>query len=207
MDRIIDWRIVMAMNDSGDIETWTDIAGFSRYLISSHGHIYSVNSLRRKSTYFTPRGYRRITLINDNGKRKGKFLHDLVGDAFVPATAEDKALKRRLHFKDGDRLNVHWTNLERQTRAYITQKCQIKPTGSSPFRGVFKLKTGWAARIYVAGKRYSLGVFETEMIAAAVYNACAVMIYTTAARQNPVLPLSLHPSYSVPLERDPASDI
>lgn len=195
MAAVIRWRKVLALM-MNEAEIWMDIAEFPNYKISTHGNVFSLVTLQNRRTYTTPSGYLRITLRTPEGKNKGKFIHSLVGDAFCPETQEDKAYKRILHFKDGDKMNVHWSNLERQSRGFITQGQHISPSPTSMFRGVTKMKTGWKTTIYFKKTRHIMGIFPTQEIAASVYNALAVMIYTDRARQNPVPPLS-----SVPFER------
>jgi len=85
---------------------WAKIDGFDRYSISDHGDVWS--SIRKKIlskniTY----GYEYVGLMKD-GKRHIKYIHRLVGQAFV----ENPKNKPQINHLDSNRINNHFSNLE-----------------------------------------------------------------------------------------------
>jgi hypothetical protein len=59
----------------------------------------------------------------------------------------------------------------------------LRPT-SSQFKGVHRIPAGWRARIGVAGRRLSLGVFDDEAAAARAYDEAALTHFGAFARTN-----------------------
>lgn len=96
-------------------EIWKDIKGFEgRYRISNTGKVYSMprsGSGGHKGMYLKPKphsaGYRYVSL-KCNGREKGKSIHRLVAEHFIP----NPASKPQVNHKDGDKTNNHVSNLE-----------------------------------------------------------------------------------------------
>lgn len=99
-------------------ENWSKLENFSRYLISDKGRVKCI--LRRNNAYnnyykadyimqqFNYKGYRKIQLTNDSGKRVTMFVHRLVALAFLPQTVG----KKFINHKDGNKTNNCVENLE-----------------------------------------------------------------------------------------------
>ena len=112
------------MNDS---EVWKGVAGYEGvYQVSNLGRVRSVDRLvkysdGRKYTYkgkiIKPTcdkgGYTTVNLYK-NGKVKGKYIHRLVAEAFIPS--HNNYLE--INHKDEDKTNNHVANLEWCTREY-----------------------------------------------------------------------------------------
>ena len=62
------------------------ILGFSKYLIGSLGNVYSYQSgvLRKLAPVNNGTEYYQVGITDDAGKRRRKYIHRLVAEAFVP---------------------------------------------------------------------------------------------------------------------------
>ena len=99
-------------------EKWKQLKNFSRYLISNKGRVKCI--LRRNNAYnnyyvadyimrdFNFKGYRKIQLTNDDGKRITISVHRLVALAFLPKIDG----KNLVNHKDGNKQNNCVENLE-----------------------------------------------------------------------------------------------
>jgi HNH endonuclease len=89
------------------METKT-IPGFSRYLVTRCGHIWSEHkgAIMRSGT--DDRGYRRQPLKSDSGKVVCVYLHRVVAQAFLPAPIGDAC---EVDHIDGDPRNNDASNL------------------------------------------------------------------------------------------------
>ena len=88
-----------------------------RYLIEKDGSVYSLfgsRGLRKKpkkiKTQIDCRGYIRIAIFFDGGKKLSTRLHRLVANAFLGLDLFDKNLT--VHHKDGNKTNNSIENLE-----------------------------------------------------------------------------------------------
>ena len=88
-------------------EEWVEIRGFSDYLISSWGRVYSFKSDRLLQPWPNTDGYPQIDL-SQSGKRNTKLVHRLVAQHFVPG--EDVGLE--VNHIDGDKTYNNERNLE-----------------------------------------------------------------------------------------------
>jgi hypothetical protein len=88
-----------------------------RYLISENGEVYSLfgsRGLRKKykklKTQIDDKGYVKVTVFLDSGKRFATRVHRLVASAFLNLNLYDKNL--HVHHKDENKQNNHFNNLE-----------------------------------------------------------------------------------------------
>lgn len=88
--------------------------------------------------------------------------------------------------RDGDTLNNRRSNLRPATSRLNARN--RRPVGEVPFAGVTRVAHGYQALIHPDGLHIALGVYRTELEAAAVYNAAAIRIYGEFARLNAVGP-------------------
>jgi hypothetical protein len=89
----------------------------SRYIATSDGRIFSLFGSRgvRKnpkeiSQHTDKKGYKKVTVFFDNGKRYATRTHRLIASAFLNLDLLDKNLT--VHHKDGNRANNNADNLE-----------------------------------------------------------------------------------------------
>jgi len=98
------------------MEVWKDITGYEgRYKVSSFGRLKSLSNGKwgfRPVTAIiigtVSCGYRRVQLRDRNGRYKGRLVHRLVAEAFIP-NPENKPCINHI---DGDKANNHIDNLE-----------------------------------------------------------------------------------------------
>lgn len=89
------------------MEIWKDIPGYEgKYQISNKGNVKSLLSDKNIKP-FNCNGYLKITLY-DNGRKKHKFVHRLVADAFC----EKKDACNEVNHIDYNRQNNDSSNLE-----------------------------------------------------------------------------------------------
>jgi len=69
--------IPIQRKDGTPIE-WEQAKGFSKYLISTDGQIYSLKSDKLLLQGLTPQGYKQVDVCNDEGIKKHMKVHRLV---------------------------------------------------------------------------------------------------------------------------------
>lgn len=114
-------------------EIWKDVKGFGGdYEVSNYGRVRSNKNSRRKAKLDvdgnrimnvkkTKTGFCRIGLYY-KGKLRLKEVHILVAEAFVP----NPEMHVHVNFKDGDKFNIYYENLE-----WSDRKKQAKSTRDS----------------------------------------------------------------------------
>ena len=103
------------------VEVWKDIENFSKYQVSNLGNIKSKerytkakNSeiIHRKAFllkgFVNKKGYKQVTLYDDNGKPKTMRVHKLVALTFI----ENENNLPQINHIDGNKLNNEVSNLE-----------------------------------------------------------------------------------------------
>jgi len=86
---------------------------FERYEVSIHGDVRNRKTKRILKPFTIGKGYRAVTLTKVTNKRKIKYVHRLIGKAFI----DNKGLPEINH-KDEDKTNNHVSNLEWCTHKY-----------------------------------------------------------------------------------------
>lgn len=103
------------------VEIWKDIENFSKYQVSNLGNIKSKDRytkakdneiIHRKEfllkEFINKKGYKQVTLYDDNGKPKTIRVHKLVALAFI----KNKNNLPQINHKDGNKQNNCVDNLE-----------------------------------------------------------------------------------------------
>ena len=104
---------------------WEQAEGFSRYLISTDGKIYSLKSDRLLPQGITERGYKQVDVYNDMGVKKHMKVHRLVYMAHVGVIPNGL----QVNHKDENKTNNCIDNLELMTNkencSYGTRNARI----------------------------------------------------------------------------------
>ena len=95
------------------LEVLKSIPGFSNYKISSWGRVYSINTNEFMKPQVHDKGYLRVDLYDDTGRKRHMKIHRLVACAFVPNIFN----KPHINHIDGNNQNNSYTNLEWVTDA------------------------------------------------------------------------------------------
>ena len=96
------------------MEIYKDIPGYhGKYQITSWGRVWSVDKQKFLKLEVHHKGYLRVDLFDDSGKRKHYKVHRLVATAFIPNPKD----KPQVNHKDGNKQNNSFTNLEWVTDA------------------------------------------------------------------------------------------
>jgi|DEB0MinimDraft_10_1074344.scaffolds.fasta_scaffold10553_4 hypothetical protein len=85
----------------------TSIEGFSNYVIMEDGEVISLITSKTMKPWISNNGYKRIDLINDNGKKQKMYLHRLIALAHIPNPLNKPMID---HF-DQNKLNNNIENL------------------------------------------------------------------------------------------------
>ena len=126
-------------------EVWKDVTGYEGlYMISDKGSVHSVerrDALGRKQGGFTlipkrnKNGYLQVHLY-ENGMMKGKWIHRLVAEAFVPNPKKFSEVNHRDEVKDNNELsNLEWCDRSYNTN-YGTRNKRISQKQSKKVRAV-----------------------------------------------------------------------
>ncbi len=89
------------------LEVFKPIEGYEQYFITSWGNVYHAPTGKRLIPEQTSKGYLRVHLYNENGRKHFK-VHRLVANAFIPNPFN---LPQVNHI-DGNKENNSITNLE-----------------------------------------------------------------------------------------------
>ncbi len=105
------------------MELWKDIENFSKYQVSNLGRIkskgrYTKVGIKNQDKcyrkehivdgFINKKGYKQVTLYDDNGKPKTMRVHKLVALAFI----KNNNNLPQINHKDGNKLNNYVDNLE-----------------------------------------------------------------------------------------------
>jgi len=97
-------------------ENWNVLDGLSNYEISTEGRIRHSNTKKLLKLTPSESGYIRIPLVDDNGEKKGHFVHRLVAQTFLP-NPENKPQVDHINRKKSNNCvkNLRWaTQIENQ---------------------------------------------------------------------------------------------
>jgi len=98
------------------------IPGFEQYWISENGEIFNKHGARVYGAIHS-NGSMRVQLRKDN-KTYSKYVHRLIADAYVPNPDN----KKEVTLKDGDKKNIHYSNLQWSTRSECVKGKKHKKT-------------------------------------------------------------------------------
>lgn len=121
------------------LERWTQLEGYSKYLISSSGRIYSLFQHKLlKITEHPHTGYMKVKLRCDDGTVPTWYLHRLVASAFLPRFRGET----EVNHIDGNKKNNSLFNVEWMTKEENARHAQLNGLGNC------KLKPAEVRSIY-----------------------------------------------------------
>jgi len=128
----------------GKQEIWKEIPGFSNYLASNKGRIYSKFYNKTLKQCGTKDGYLKVTLYK-NHKGTTKKSHRFIALTFIP----NKLDKPQINHKDGNKKNNNIENLE-----WCTLKENINHAKKTGLINSEKAKAAYKTRLRIYGKEY-----------------------------------------------------
>lgn len=133
-------------------EEWRDIFGFEgRYQVSNTGKVRGLVSANNGRKLFNTKphelrsvdnkGYRRVVLLDDSGKRCNRSVHRLVAAAFIGDCTD-----MQINHKDGNKTNNNVENLEICDQSYNTIHAYklglMKPCNNGLWKAINVIKDG-----------------------------------------------------------------
>jgi len=135
------------------MEKWKKVDGFPGYYVSDKGNLKSIDRLVKRvkkngEEYYSSlkgrnikatldkHGYYKVNIADSSGKKKNRFIHRLVGIAFI----DNPEHKPVINHKDANKTNNRLENLEWATLSENHQHAQENdliayPTGEKHWRG------------------------------------------------------------------------
>lgn len=166
-------------------EVWKEVPGFSLYLCSSLGRIFSIRKKKLMQPFIQNSGYLCVDLRNKGENRQRFLVHRIVALTFISNPSD----KPNVNHIDGNKLNNSIDNLEWVTNSEnilharknllnpynkptLGKKLNGKRKAYSKYYGVFKDNTRkcWGASITINKKVYGRKRFKSEEEAAQHYN-------------------------------------
>lgn len=90
------------------LEVFRPIKGYEDYEVSTWGRVFNKRTGRYLIPHVHDKGYLRVDLYDEKGRRKHAKIHRLVAEAFVPNIYG----KPQVNHIDGNNQNNSYTNLE-----------------------------------------------------------------------------------------------
>ena len=125
------------------IEEWRDIKGYEKlYQVSNLGRVKSLPKFHRTSKFYSSIGYMskekilkplkqscnylQVDLCDINGKRRKKYIHKLVAEAFIPNPNNYKYVNHKDEKKTNNKIdNLEWCSFDYNLN-YGTRNARIK---------------------------------------------------------------------------------
>ena len=166
-----------------DLE-WISISGATKYEITRCGKLRTLSTKKELALPLTARGYVRVSLNCDNGKRMSRTLHQLLALTFLP---NPKAYKEIDHI-DRNRANNELSNLRWVSRAEQAKNREYNHESKLTSRPVWQVSLqGERLQRFESTKKASE---TTGVSSSSIYNVASkgtrktsagnVSIYTTA---------------------------
>lgn len=118
---------------------WEQAEGFSRYLISTDGQVYSIDNDKILKPNRNSSGYVRVPLYNDENEYKQTLVHRLVYMAHVGPIPKGM----QINHKDEDKTNnvLRILKLSHQNRIFIMEVLPLD--GAKALKGTGKKREKW----------------------------------------------------------------
>ena len=107
------------------------LENFPFYKIYSTGKVYSIKLKKYITGHKNKRGYYAFTLYNKEGKRKQKFLHQLLAMAFIPNPNNYEIVRHLDDDKNNNSLsNLKWGTIKENIEDAIKNNVFVMPNNS-----------------------------------------------------------------------------
>ena len=128
------------------MEIWKDIKGCeNRYEVSTDGEVRHKDDKSEVEVWFF-RGYKMVTLLTDNGRKKQFSIHRIVATAFI----DNPLNKEQVNHKNAIRTDNRVENLE-----WVTARENLMHARSLPTRKPLIMKKGSASPLAIPIVQYS----------------------------------------------------
>lgn len=104
-----------------DTSKFKTIPGFSRYMISEYGDVYSIPSKKIIAVAKNWAGYLTVTITDDKNFRSPRKVHRLVYLTYIGPLKDNLVVD----YKDDNKLNNHYSNLQQVTPSFNSTKSFI----------------------------------------------------------------------------------
>ena len=107
-----------------------EIPNFNKYKIFTDGRLYNVKRKIFMKTQIDNKGYERINLINNDGKKKACRIHRLLATTWIPNPENKEQVDHVNRIRNDNRLcNLRWATAsenQQNTGVRINNKCGTK---------------------------------------------------------------------------------
>ena len=140
-------------------EQYKIIKGYSNYEISNFGNIRNVKT-GRILKQCNIKGYKKIELINDNGKGITHRVHRLIAEYFIPNPNNKPTIDHIDNNKANNNVNnLRWVTLQENSS---NRSLNINNTSGNKGVSFIQKKNKWLATIRCNNKRIHLGLFDKK---------------------------------------------
>ena len=122
-------------------EQWKAIEGYSNYEVSTYGRVRNIKTNKIVKPRPTNRGYLRVALYSDNGKKYGKdiTIHSLVLNAF--------SVKPEGNYEP-DHINLNKFDNRLENLRWVTRKENLKSRSTSRLVGKYDVETEKLIKVF-----------------------------------------------------------
>ena len=116
------------------VEIWKSIPGYGRWQVGTMGHVRHQDrngNWHIVKPYSNHKGYQKVHLTDENGKRKPCRVHRLVAEAFIPNPRGFEEINHRDEDKtNNSAFNLEWVSGEQNRLMHKVMK-EFKTSGES----------------------------------------------------------------------------
>lgn len=104
---------------------WRAIKNFPDYLVSDKGEVFSLKVMQVMKPYVNHKGYFKVGLFDENGKKYKKRVNRLVAETFIPnPLGLPEVNHKNLDKQDNRVANLEWVTGKQNREHYQRMKLQ-----------------------------------------------------------------------------------